>query len=193
MPRSYTGVLLLLFTLSCGGSPSAPSDGEIVKISGVVQEFSTGTAVPGATVTFGTATAVTNASGVYQIAVPALETHMPTVEGVRMGTSIVHGSSYRGDSLVHPGTCVARYGIVSDIGLHRPIAGATVVLDVAFSSTVTDAEGWYRIDAGCPPSGQVGTNTSAIRVSHPNYAPAGRAEGRGFTGVYRVDIQMQRN
>lgn len=182
--------VLLPAAVGCGGSPTGPRAGDIVRISGVVQEFSTGTAVPGATVTFGTATAVTNASGVYQIAVPALEIYTPTVDGERMGNSRVFGESYRGDFLVRSGTCVSRYGTVSDLGLHRPIAGATVSL--GGKQTVTGADGWYRLDFGCPPNGLVGFNTTFIYATHPTHADASRIIGRGIDGVYRLDIDMQR-
>jgi hypothetical protein len=190
MPRFCTGVLLLLFSVSCGGSPAGPRAGDIVTISGAVQDFSTGAAVPGATVRFGEASAATNGSGVYQIGVPVLESYTPTVDGVRVGNSSVFGEGYRGDFLIRPGTCVARYGTVSDLGLHRPISGATVSL--GGKQTVTGADGWYRLDFGCPSNGLVGSNTTFIYATHPTHADASRIIGRGVDGVYRLDIDMER-
>jgi hypothetical protein len=188
--RQVVTVVLLVAAVSCGGSPTGPRAGEIIRISGVVEEFSTEAAVPGATVTFGGATAVTTASGIYQIDVPALESYEPTVDGVRVGTSAVFGPAYRGDFLVHPGTCVARYGTVSDLGLHRPIAGAQVSL--GGKSTSSGADGWYRLDFDCPPFAMFGSNTTLMLVTHPDHADVSRLVGRGIVGVFRMDVEMQR-
>jgi hypothetical protein len=188
--RHVLAAVIGLAAASCGGSPTGPRAGDIVRISGVVQEFSTGATVPGTTVTFGDATAVTNASGAYEIPVPALETYNPTVDGVRVGTSAVFGPAYRGDFLIRPGTCVARYGTVSDLGLHRPIAGAQVSL--GGKSILTGADGWYRLDFECPPLGTFGSNTTFMSVTHPDHADVSRIVGRGISGVFRMDVEMQR-
>ncbi len=188
--RGMLVAVLLPAAVGCGGSPAGPRAGDLVRISGVVQEFSTGAAVSGATVAFGPNTAVTNGSGVYQVAVPALETYAPSVEGVQMGTSRVFGESYRGDFLIRPGTCVARYGTVSDLGLHRPISNATVSL--GGKQAVTGADGWYRLDFGCSDNGLFGSNTTFLTASHPDYAAVSQIVGRGIRGVFRSDVEMQR-
>lgn len=182
--------ILLLTAAACGGSPTGPRAGDVVTISGTVREFSTGAAVPGATVTFGAATAVTNPSGVYQIGVSALERYQPAIDGVPIGLSIPYGPDYRGDFLVRSGTCVARYGTVSDLGLHRPIAGATVSLGGKI--TITAADGWYRLDFDCPSNGLIGFNTTFIHATHPGHADASQVVGRGIYGASRLDLQMER-
>ena len=76
----------------------------------------------------------------------------------------------RGDFLVRPGNCVARYGTVADGLTLLPITGATVALLGSSNVTdSTDSTGWYRIDLGCPSNGLVGFNTTVVTVSHPDY------------------------
>ena len=188
--RYLLSAVLISAIASCGGSPTSPRAGEIIRISGTVREFSTGAAVPDATVSFGTATAVTKPSGVYSIDVSAFERYEPTIDGRFMGLSVPFGTAYRGDFLVRSGTCVGRYGTVSDLGLHQPIAGATVSL--GGQTTVTGADGWYRLDLECPPSGIVGLNTTFIYATHATHADRSQTVGRGIAGVSRIDIEMQR-
>jgi hypothetical protein len=190
------GVALLVAS-SCGGSPleSSPpaSGGDLggnLRVSGQVLDFSTGTGVAGAAVAFGDATGTTNAAGLYSIPLGSTGTYYPKVDGVGVGISRFPGASYRGDLFVHTGTCVARYGTVSDMALHRAIAGAAVSL--LGRKTVTGSDGWYRIDFDCPPDAWVGFNTTFIYVSHPDYADASQVVGRGVSQVYRLDVEMQR-
>jgi hypothetical protein len=108
-----------------------------------------------------------------------------------MGRIRVTGPTYRADFLVRPGTCVSRYGTLADARTLRPIAGATVSLSLGGGSVISETDGWYRIDLGCPTSGQVGFNTTVIYVSHPNYVDQSQVVGRGVAGVTRLDFELQ--
>ncbi|OLC42250.1 MAG: hypothetical protein AUH43_23075 [Acidobacteria bacterium 13_1_40CM_65_14] len=99
------------------------------------------------------------------------------------------GSAYRGDFLVRAGTCVSRYGTLVDARTLRPVAGATVSL--TGSKTTSGADGWYRIDLGCPTSNPVG-GTTEMTVEHPSYVPRSVIVGRGVVGVTRRDLDLER-
>lgn len=159
-------------------------------MSGQVRDFSTGAGVGGLTVAFGDASAVTSADGLYSITVTNIGTYYPTIDGQRVGMSHVTGASYRGDFLVRPGTCVARYGTVSDPATHKPVSGA--MLSLGGKMTGSGVDGWYRLDYGCPPEGWVGLNTIFIYASHPDYGDTSQIIGRGIAGVARLDIELQR-
>jgi hypothetical protein len=190
--RALGLALSAFIAVSCdGGTPDGPSNNGI---SGQVIDFASGAGVAGSSVVFGQQTALTDASGRYRIANLANGQYEPRVDGVQMGQSRVTGPGYRGDLLVRPGTCVSRYGSLADAGTQRPIAGGTVAivgpgLDVR---TVSGSDGWYRIDLGCPANGQVGSNTTDLRVSHPNYVDTVRPVGRGVGGVTRLDLDLER-
>jgi hypothetical protein len=190
--RSLALALSAFVTISCGGgTPNGPSTNGI---SGQVIDFGSGVGVSGASVVFGERTAMTDATGRYRIANLANGQYEPRVDGVQVGQSRVTGPGYRGDLLVRSGTCVSRYGTLADAGTQRPIAGATVAifgpgLNV---TTVSGSDGWYRIDLGCPANGLVGSNTTDLRVSHPNYVDTFRPVGRGVGGVTRLDLDLER-
>jgi hypothetical protein len=188
--------VLLLPVASCGGaplesSPAAPGNlAPTPGFSGQVQDFSTGAGVPGVTVAFGDSSVVTTAAGRYNIPITTIGTYYPTIDGQAVGMSHVTGESYRGDLFVRTGTCIARYGTVSDRALHNAISGVT--LSLGGKTTLSGPDGWYRLDYGCPPEGWFGFNTIFIYASHPDYADTSVAVGRGIRSVLRLDIEMQR-
>ena len=188
--------VLLLPVASCGGSPvesspAAPGDlAPTPGFSGQVQDFSTGAGVPGVTVAFGDSSVVTSTAGRYSIPITAIATYYPTIDGKPVGTSHVTGQSYRGDFFVRTGTCVGRYGTVSDQTSHNAISGVT--LSLGGKTTVSGPDGWYRLDHGCPPEGWIGFNTIFIYASHPDYADTSLVVGRGISAVVRLDIEMLR-
>ena len=167
--RNLTLAALILLTVGCDGAPSGPSSNTV---SGQIIDFATGFGVSGASVVFGQASATSDANGRYTFDHLATGQYEPRVDGVSMGESRVTGPGYRGDLLVRPGTCVSRYGTLADAGTHRPVAGATVAIVGGFNAvnTVSGSDGWYRIDLGCPANGLVGSNTTALSVSHSTYA-----------------------
>ena len=195
MRRVLAG-LICLASVSCGSStpqssPAAPSGdlGGTLRVSGQVREYATNAGVGGVTVAFGDGSAVTNADGTYSISLASIGTYYPTIDAQRVGTSHVTSASYRGDFLVRPGTCVARYGTVSDPVTHTAVSGAMVSLGGKMTGSGVD--GWYRLDYGCPSEGWVGFNTILMYASHPDYGDTSVIVGRGIAGVARLDIQMQ--
>jgi hypothetical protein len=195
--------ILLIAAVGCdSGSPAVPSVGHAVPrgrpvtLSGRVLNFATGVGLSGATLGFTgadaalppEATMVTDASGSYKVALPELGVHYALVDGVQVGLLRVTGSDDRGDLLARPGSCVARYGTVADGLTLRPVAGATVSLG---TKVVTAEDGWYRIDLGCPTNGIIGSGTTFMYVSHPNYLQQSEVVGRGVAGVQRRDVWLQ--
>jgi hypothetical protein len=102
----------------------------------------------------------------------------------------VTGSGYRGDLLVRGGTCISRYGTLADARTLRPVGGATVSL--GGQTAISEPDGWYRIDLGCPSTETIGFNTTFMRVSHPNYAMREQVVGRGIQRVSRLDVDLER-
>lgn len=206
--RAATIMVLLVSAVGCDTQPpGAPSPATIgpVTVSGRVLEFSTDAGVAGAIVSFGTidngpfaavGTATSNAMGSYTLSVPmiaqtpGLRPWHVQVDGVSIGGARLTVRGYRGDLFVHPGTCVARYGIVADSQSLRPIAGATVKLLGA--SALTAIDGWYRIDLGCPANSWVGSNTTFMYVTHRDYLDGSESVGRGVYSVQRIDVWLQR-
>lgn len=144
----------------------------------------------GVTVAFGDASGVTDDAGRYSLPLPETGTYYPTIDGQRVGTTNFTGASYRGDFLVRSGTCVSRYGTVSDAVSHKPVSGA--MLSLGGKITGSGPDGWYRVDFGCPSEAWIGFNTTFINASHPDYADTSQIVGRGIAGVLRLDLQMQR-
>jgi hypothetical protein len=189
-------LLVLILLAACNGrQPAGPSSAQStfdiqgVWVSGRVVDFATGVGVSGLTVRFGDTTAVTGVEGGYLFALPAIGLYEPSIDGVRMGSSRVTGSTYRGDFLVRPGTCVSRYGTLTDGRTLRPVAGAGVSL--GGQQVTSGPDGWYRIDLGCPENGWLGFNTTFIYASHPAYADKSQVVGRGIAGVIRLDLELQ--
>ena len=182
-------VVLLVLAVGCDKQSSTGPSSSGVTVSGRVLNFATNTGVSGATVAFGEVTTMTEGGGSYTLAVPAIGLYEPLVDGDWMGSTRVT-LTYRGDLLVRAGTCVSRYGTLTDAGTLRPIAGATVTLSGQIA--VSGSDGWYRIDLGCPANGLVGFNTTEIVVSHPNYMDQSYPAGRGVSGVWRLDLELQR-
>jgi hypothetical protein len=80
--------------------------------------------------------------------------------------------------------------VVADALSFQPVAGATVSL--GGRSTVTGADGWYRIDLGCVDDPFNNSNTTFMRVTHPAYREFSRVLGRGIHRVHRIDAELQR-
>lgn len=189
-------VALMLVACSCGHRTSTGSTPSVVGIHGRVLDFRTGVGVPDAMVEFadqyqrGGGRAPTDANGSYVMSVPGPGSYVVFVDGQRVGRSQVTETGYRGDLLVRGGTCVSRYGALSDARTLSPVAGATVTI---FRQTaVSGRDGWYRLDLGCPAEGTIGFNTTFMSVTHPRYASLEQVVGRGVQGVERVDLQLER-
>jgi hypothetical protein len=206
--RATTIMVLLVSAVGCDtqppGAPSPANTGPVT-VSGRVLDFSTTAGVAGAIVSFGTidngpfaavGTATSNAAGSYTLTVPTiaqtpdLRPWYVQVDGASIGLARLAVPGYRGDLFVHPGTCVARYGIVADSRTLRPIVGATVKL--SGSNAMTAIDGWYQIDLGCPTNSLVGFNTTFMNVTHPDYVDGSEIVGRGVHSVERIDVWLQR-
>jgi hypothetical protein len=166
-----------------------------VPVSGRVLEFAANTPVPNATVVFSgptTTTTVTRTDGSYTLVIPRIGIFNLLVDGRPIGSTRVTGSEYRGDLLVNPGICVARYGTVTDAQTRRPLSDASIYLLGRIATT--GADGWYRLDFGCPTDtlfpGVVGGNTTFYYVGHPKYSPVQQGAGRGVARVRREDFEL---
>jgi len=173
--------------------PAGPTRGSF-SISGRVIEFRTQAPLAGGRVEFTPesstimVSATTDAAGSYTITMPASATYVAAVNGSLAGVAVINRPSYRGDLFVNGGDCASRYGTVTDARTARPIAGAT--LSVAGASATSGADGWYRIDLGCPAS--TGFGTTLISVTHPDYSSTQRVVGRGVQGVSRLDLELEK-
>jgi hypothetical protein len=175
----------------CDQGPTGPTVD--VPVTGRVLDYATNVGVPNVAVAFGDSATVTGPDGSYGLVIPSVGRFEAIVEGRSIGVARVTGSGYRGDFLVHWGTCVGRYGTVTDARTLRPISEASV--ELSGKGAVTAVDGWYRLDLGCPTGtipGLLGINTTFINVAHPNYVPVSNVAGKGVSGVYRADFALQR-
>jgi hypothetical protein len=193
----FTIGLLALTVYGCGSSNSltGPSDAAVT-FTGRVLDYHTDAPVTGATVSFTpdafsaqvvAATTTTRADGRYTLTVPHTGAFTILIDGAISGMGLVNGRSYPGDLYPASGSCISRYGLIIDSRSLRPIAGATVTL--AGATATTGADGWYRIDLGCP-SVVLPGGTTVIVVGHSRYESRTQVVGRGVAGVSRLDIDM---
>jgi hypothetical protein len=181
---------------ACDESPFGPSETD-VRFSGLVLDYLAETPVPGAVVRFAEDPFTPQApfvettaagDGRYVLTVPRTGVFTVLIDGLIAGTARVNGGGYRGDLFRRSGNCISRYGLIIDAVTLRPVRGATVTL---VNRMTTDADGWYRLDLGCPevvfPGG-----TTVLTVTHPNYENRSVVVGRGVAGVLRLDVDLQR-
>ena len=199
-------VLAIALAAACD-APVAPTgvarasprqDLAAARFAGRALDYGTSTGVPNLTVALGTvlfpsfvadSQTTTDAGGSFSVTVPP-GAYFAAVNGVFSGSINVTSGGARGDLLARWGTCVARYGVVADAETRQPLAGVRVQL--VGQTATTDADGWYRIDLGCPANGLVGFNTTFISFSHPDYPNTCQVAGRGVFGVARLDLFLGR-
>ena len=190
-------VLSLLLVGACGcdrDAATAPSSTS-ASIHGRVLDFHSQSPLTGAVVEFtadqqsGESRATTDASGAYEMTVRGGGTFTVSVDRALVGTARVSGAAYRGDLLIDRGTCISRYGTLADARTLRPVSGATVAIGT--HSAVSGADGWYRIDLGCPSVPDF-PSTALISVTHSSFAPYQQMIGRGVQGVRRIDIHLEK-
>jgi hypothetical protein len=199
-----TAVIVATGAIGCGGSPTQPSapptlpsssptppswDGQ-VQVVGSVWDFRTDRAIRGASVTIGTTTARTDATGAYSLTIPAGQQRV-SIDGESIGFVRMKDRTYRGDFYVHVTGCVARYGTVVDSQSRQPVSGATV--SVRGATTATDDAGWFVLSFGCPGVPCIGYNTTQVSVTHPSYVSGSFPDGRGVCFVHRVDYELMMN
>ena len=180
----------VLFLIGCGGDAgiTAPTSTTSTStlVRGRVLDYATRTPSVGRTVQFGAASTVTNADGSYELTVMSGAPDV-TLDGRRLGGVFVHGGGYRGDLFTDDeGTCVARYGTVTDARTRRPIAGVQISLRSA-----TTSDGWYLLHFGCGDPNGFSIGTRVLPVSHPDYVRKDLFIGRGIFRVERLDVQLE--
>jgi hypothetical protein len=187
--RILLAVALLTSGIGCGGSPTEPTWDGRVQVAGTIRDFQTNAAIAGARVMIGSETANADSSGRYSLAVaPGAQRVFVDDESVALVTPA--NRTYRGDFFGHLSGCIARYGTIADKQTREPVAGATV--SVGGVTTATDQTGWFRVSLGCPGSACVGSNTTFLTITHPNYVNASFPAGRGICLVSRVDYELDR-
>jgi hypothetical protein len=188
--------VLALGASGCGEQSTTGPSSTGVSVSGEVLAFRSQTGVPGAVVQFrgdaqvGETRATTDARGHYVVSLSTIGSFTVLVDGENVGSGRVTGSRYRGDLLIRGGTCISRYGTLADARTLTPVGGATV--SVGGETTISEPDGWYRVDLGCPSTGTIGFNTTFMSVTHPSYAPRQQVVGRGIQGVSRIDLDLER-
>jgi hypothetical protein len=174
-----------------GLAPGA-SFSKAMPIRGRVVRYINGAPISGALIRFandalGDITTTTDRDGHYELTAPG-GVFTVIMDGLYFGTVRTLGARFRGDLFFdYPITCAARYGVVPDRRTWLPIEGAT--LSLLGHVVQSDADGWYRIDVGCPSPYPVG-GTTVMTVTHPNYMSRLQVVGRGVDAVGRVDIDL---
>jgi hypothetical protein len=167
-------------------------------VEGRVIDYRSGAGLGGVAVGFGRSNlavdtqAMSDAAGHFAIDL-APGDNVAFLDGVLAGTIKVRvgGPGFRGDLIGGGGTCMTRYGVVTDAQTFQPVAGATVHL--GGSTIVTGADGWWRLDFFCPDDPDAATGGSVfMSVSHPSYREFAGIIGRGLRGVRRLDLELQR-
>jgi hypothetical protein len=186
---------------ACGGDddPTAPSRtaAGLRRLEGRVADFSSGAPLANAEVAFGADVqlldrrATTNAEGFFSLMLPAGR-FTGAIDGAIVAELAVHegGPPPRGDLLANGGTCVSRYGVITDTATFQPVPGATVRL--GGRTMITGTDGWYRIDLGCNLDPFNNSSTATMTVTHPAYVDLTRVVGRGIHFVNRLDLDLVR-
>jgi hypothetical protein len=169
------------------------------RLQGRLTDFATDAPLAGVTIGFGigfddvTLQATTDPNGGFTADLPAGNVYA-TIDGQRVADLAlrVGGPAYRGDLLGNGGTCISRYGVVTDASTFQPVAGATVRIGFGGPEFITGADGWYRMDFGCVDDRNANFNTTLLYVSHSAYRDYTRVVGRGVHRVNRIDVELQR-
>jgi hypothetical protein len=192
--RAVITLVLAMTLTACANDVTGPTQGELT-LAGTVQDFKTRAPLPGAVVQFRTdiqtpfVSVTADAAGRYNARLPHRGLYLVSVDGGAFGQTQAEGT-YRGDLLVDTGTCVARYGAVTDEDTGHPIGGAKVTMGTV--ATITASDGWYVADMGCPESGLIGFNTTLATIERSGYTPQMPVLGRGIGRVLRLDVVLKK-
>ncbi|MGE3512131.1 MAG: hypothetical protein AB7N65_24980 [Vicinamibacterales bacterium] len=180
--------LTALASLSCEGGhpPTDPTPTTPLVINGRVIDYVSGSGVSRVGVSFGVRQLQTDTTGRFTVEVPPGDYEMRVAGEDDAATVLVRGPWSTATYLARGGTCTARYGAVLNARTGRPIAGATISLGAAV--TTTDADGWYRADLGCTVCNFC--NLTILNVSAVGFQPFSRVFDRGLAGVQRLDIEL---
>ena len=180
-----------------------------VHVFGRVLDFTTNAGVPGASIDFYisglnsiASSVVTDANGSYSVSLSRGVRHDARINGPQpdsnRGTIIPIAKETAADYLINSGTCIVFYGTVRNAVTGEPVGGAAVGFDrFTLQSTITGADGSYRIDLGCPtpanPWRAIGT--TFMRVSREGYVTtspyANRGEFLPSARTQRIDVALQ--
>jgi len=186
---------LVIATSGCDQSPFGPSETEVT-FSGRVLDYATQVPLCGAVVRFAVdvftpqapfTEAATGSDGRYTLTVPRTGIFNVLIDGAFAGTTRVNGGLFRGDLFRRSGNCISRYGHIIDSKTLAPVRDATVRL--SGGTTTTGADGWYRLDLGCPDVVLPG-GTTFLTVTHRDYEDRSQVVGRGVQGVQRLDLDL---
>ena len=162
-----------------------------MQVTGTIRDFQSNAGIAGARVTIGSATATTDPGGVYSLTVEPGEQRV-SIDDESLALVNLKDRTYRGDFFGHIAGCIARYGTIVDRQTRRPVSGAAVSATLIGVTTATDQTGWFRLTLGCPGTVCVGSNTTFLTVTHPNYVNGSFPAGRGLCHVQRVDYELDR-
>lgn len=167
---------------------TAPTSGGRVIVIGHLMDFVRDVPVAGAPVAFGSFGTFTDASGFYRLEIPGGD-YTVFADGSAIGGVRAIDPVFRGDLYVRGGECTAAYGLVVERWSRRPVAGAKIVL-VRFE-TLSDSNGWYRLNLGCNVS--VGFGTGFMNISRAGYADYSFGVGRleAVRGLRRLDVELE--
>jgi hypothetical protein len=191
--KSVITLLVAVALSSCANNTTGPSTGAIT-VSGKVFDFTTRAPLAAAVVDFRTdiqtpyLSVITDNSGQYVVELPHRGAYNVSVNNGPFGQMYAEGRDYRGDLLADTGTCVARFGTISDAVTGRPLGGAKVSLG---SVAISASDGWYTLDLGCPEP-VVGGGTTLVTVELSGYEPRQQVVGRGIQRVSRLDIPLKK-
>lgn len=187
--RGFVVMLLIaLASLSCDGgrSPTVPTPTTPFVIDGRVIDYVSGSGLSRIGVSFGARQLQTDATGRFTVEVQPGDYEMRVAGEDDAATVLVRGPWSAANFLARGGTCTARYGAVLNARNGRPIAGATISLGTAV--TTSDGDGWYRADLGCTVCNFC--NLTILNVSAVGFQPLSRVFDRGLAGVQRLDIEL---
>jgi hypothetical protein len=187
--RTSLLVVLLIPGIGCDGSPTEPTWKGRVQAAGTIRDFQSNAAIAGARVTVGSETAITDPGGRYSLSIEAGQQRV-LVDDEAVALITATDRTYRGDFFGRLAGCIARYGTILDRQTRHPVAGAAV--SAGGVTTTTDHTGWFRLSLGCPGSPCVGSNTTFLTITHPNYVNGSFPAGRGICFVSRVDYELDR-
>ena len=189
--KALAVLLLVLGCAACGDDDNGVTGPttSAVSISGRVINFFSRQTVRSASIEFrGTSVVATGTDQAWQytVTVPRGGEYQIFVNGKASGIAYIGGGGYLGDLLTHDGTCVARYGTVTDVE-GRPLAKALVA--VGALNAVSANDGWYSIEFGCPSNGTI-AGSAVMNVSLAGYSSSSRAVGQSLSGVQRFDVAL---